>query len=393
MFPHKKIHLHTWTSPVGHHHNQIDHVAINGQYKRSINDDRAHRGADVGSDHNLVVIKIRLKLCKIGKKPSTSKRYETCKLKVPEINQRFRMELKNRFGVLANENSNELEESWEKFKDIYNQTASTVLGPRKKRNQDRISADSWKEVEKRRSLKEKIDGTRSERVKERLREEYRNTDKNVKKSMRRDKRQWLYRLADEAETSANDGNMKGVYHIAKLLSNERPKQIDSVKDKNGKVLTNENGVRKRWKEHFCEGLNRPNPSEPAEIDNNQIEELDIDVTPPTKEEIRWALRNMKNRKADGIDNISADILKADLETSTDQISKILDLVWIRENVPSDWRKGLIIKLAKKGDLTCCGNWRGITLIPNITKIMGKIFIKRISKEVDKHLRDEQGLEQ
>jgi hypothetical protein len=155
------------------------------------------------------------------------------------------------------------------------------------------------------------------------------------------------------------------------------------------VLTNENGVRKRWKEHFCEGLNRPNPSEPAEIDNNQIEELDIDVTPPTKEEIRWALRNMKNRKADGIDNISADSLKADLETSTDQISKILDLVWKRENVPSDWRKGLIIKLAKKGDLTCCGNWRGITLIPNIAKIMGKIIIKRPSKEVDKHLRDEQ----
>jgi endonuclease/exonuclease/phosphatase family metal-dependent hydrolase len=86
MFPHKKIHLHTWTSANGHHHNQIDHVAINGQYKRSINDVRAHRGADVGSDHNLVVIKTRLKLCKIGKKPSTSKRYETCQLKVPEIN-------------------------------------------------------------------------------------------------------------------------------------------------------------------------------------------------------------------------------------------------------------------------------------------------------------------
>ena len=94
---------------------------------------------------------------------------------------------------------------------------------------------------------------------------------------------------------------------------------------------------------------------------------------------------MKNRKAPGIDNISAELLKADLETSTNQISKILDLVWIRENVPSDWRKGLIIKLAKKGDLTCCGNWRGITLIPDIAKII----IKRISKEVDKHLRDEQ----
>ena len=55
-----------------------------------------------------------------------------------------------------------MEESWEKFKDIYNQTASTVLGQWKKRNQDWISGESWKEVEKRRSLKEKIDETRSE---------------------------------------------------------------------------------------------------------------------------------------------------------------------------------------------------------------------------------------
>ena len=80
-------------------------------------------------------------------------------------------------------------------------------------------------------------------------------------------------------------------------------------------------MRTGWKEHCCEVLNRPDPSEPAEIDNNQIEELDIDVTPPTKEEIRLALRNIKNRKAPGIDNISAELLKADLETSTDQISK------------------------------------------------------------------------
>ena len=78
------------------------------------------------------------------------------------------------------------------------------------------------------------------------------------------------------------------------------------------MLTNENDVRKRWKEHFCEVLNWADPSEPAEIDTNQIEKLDIDVTPVTKEEIRWAVRNMKNRKAPGIDNISAELLKTDL---------------------------------------------------------------------------------
>ena len=95
MFPHKDIHLHTWISPNSINKNQIDHVAINGKFKRSINDVRVQRGADVGSDHNLLVIKLKLKLHKIQGKPIASKRYESCKLKIPEIKGRFTIELRN----------------------------------------------------------------------------------------------------------------------------------------------------------------------------------------------------------------------------------------------------------------------------------------------------------
>jgi len=31
-------------------------------------------------------------------------------------------------------------------------------------------------------------------------------------------------------------------------------------------------------------------------------------------------------------------------------------------VPADWKKGVIIKLPKKGSLKDCNNWRGITLL-------------------------------
>ena len=68
MFPHKDVHKYTWTSPDGQYRNQIDHVAIRSQFKRSVQDTRVHRGADVGSDHNLVIIKIKLRLNSTGKK-------------------------------------------------------------------------------------------------------------------------------------------------------------------------------------------------------------------------------------------------------------------------------------------------------------------------------------
>ena len=54
FFPHKDVHKLTWVSPGGRDKNQIDHIAINGKWKRSLQDVRARRGADIGSDHHLV---------------------------------------------------------------------------------------------------------------------------------------------------------------------------------------------------------------------------------------------------------------------------------------------------------------------------------------------------
>ena len=56
------------------HKNHIDHVAINGKFKRSKIDVRVMRVADIGSDHNLYVIKLKLKLHKVQGKSITPKR-------------------------------------------------------------------------------------------------------------------------------------------------------------------------------------------------------------------------------------------------------------------------------------------------------------------------------
>jgi hypothetical protein len=88
-------------SPNGQHCNQIDQVAVNGKYKRSVLDARVFRGADVGIDHNLVVIRAKFNLHRTGKKVSTCVRYETCKLKSKEIIEKFKIELKNLVVIRA----------------------------------------------------------------------------------------------------------------------------------------------------------------------------------------------------------------------------------------------------------------------------------------------------
>ena len=64
-------------------------------------------------------------------------------------------------------------------------------------------------------------------------------------------------------------------------------------------------------------------------------------------------------------------------------------VWEHEKIPTKWKQGLIIKLAKKGNLKECKNSRGITLLSVVSKILGRIIIDRVRNGVDQRLRKEQ----
>ena len=120
-----------------------------------------------------------------------------------------------------------------------------------------------------------------------------------------------------------------------------------------------------------------------------MSECGIETGPPTVDEIRIALKETKSGKAPGVDNITAEILKTDMETTVKELHTLFNKIWTTAKTPNDWRRGLIIKLAKKGNLTICGNWHGITLTSTTAKLMGKILIKRICLGVDNKLRVKQ----
>ncbi|CAF2103907.1 unnamed protein product, partial [Rotaria magnacalcarata] len=80
--------------------------------------------------------------------------------------------------------------------------------------------------------------------------------------------------------------------------------------------------------------------------------------PPSLSEVYDAIKQMKNRKAPGVDNISADLLKAGGVPMTKWAHEILCDVWNNEDVVEDWATAILIRLYKnKGDRTVCGNYR------------------------------------
>ena len=47
-------------------------------------------------------------------------------------------------------------------------------------------------------------------------------------------------------------------------------------------------------------------------------------------EVRNTIKNLKNGKAPGIDSITAELLKADIDFSTGKVKTLLDKVWNKE---------------------------------------------------------------
>jgi endonuclease/exonuclease/phosphatase family metal-dependent hydrolase len=88
-YMHKQIHLQTLHSPDGHTFNQIDHCLIDGRHFSDVIDVMARRGANINSDHILVVIKLRARICRASKtKPQQLIRLAVDRLKDREFASR-----------------------------------------------------------------------------------------------------------------------------------------------------------------------------------------------------------------------------------------------------------------------------------------------------------------
>ena len=389
LFPHKNIHKNTWISPDGRTKNQIDHILINKKWRGSLQDVRVCRGADVFTDHHLLVCNLKLKLKAVKKTGSTaSKKYDVNKLKNPEKLNEFKIELSNRYQILSTIPDHNIEEKWEKIKDTYCSTAEKVLGFKKNNKKEWLSDDTWKKIEERKEAKKRIlPNNQNAEEEAQAREDYSKKDKEVKRAARKDKRKYLEDKANEAQEAANKGDLNTVYKITKQLCNKFKSNSVPVRDKNGIPLTTEREQAERWKEHFKEVLNRPEPTVPAEPDAN--DNLNINVDPPTEAEVRDAIKALKSNKAAGIDAINAELLKADLAISSKILTAYFKEVWDKEEIPTDWTRGIIIKIPKKGDPGDCNNWRGITLLSIPSKVLCKIILRRIDSAINENLREEQ----
>lgn len=222
---------------------------------------------------------------------------------------------------------------WEAERKAFLESAEKALGFQKGKSKPWISQQTWKVINERKKIKTKLDSTKSEGIRNKIWKQYRQKDKEAKRSMREDKRKWMTEKAQAAQTAAETGEAKELYDITRQLRGRGPRETAAITNKDGKRLKSKEERQARCKEHFKGFLNREAPPNPPTDEEVEEGELDIDTEPPTEEEIKRVVQTIKNGKASGINEITAEVLKADTENTYVELKHPCDLILQQEKLP------------------------------------------------------------
>jgi hypothetical protein len=129
------------------------------------------RGADVASDHHLVVANLKLKLKKTSTHVNVKRNFDVGKLQDSKIQQEFKLEIKNRLQLLENLSIEDtktipVNDEWQQIHKIYTEASEKVLGFKRQVHKEWITPETWKLIDERKVVNNKICQTHSERNKE-----------------------------------------------------------------------------------------------------------------------------------------------------------------------------------------------------------------------------------
>ncbi|XP_062704877.1 uncharacterized protein LOC134287218 [Aedes albopictus] len=373
----------TWRSPQ-QTESQIDHVLIDGRHFSDIIDVRTYRGANIDSDHYLVMVKLRPKLSVINnvhyRRPP---RYDLERLKQPDVTTAYAQNLEAALpdeGVL---DVAPLEDCWSTVKAAINNAAESTIG-----YVERSRRNDWFDEECRAVLEEK-DAARAVMLQHGTRqnvERYRQKRKQQTRLFREKKRRLEEAECEEKEPLCRSQETRKFYQKLNASRKGYVPQAEICRDKEGSLLTDKREVIERWKQHFDEHLNgeeNVGTEDQGSGGNDYVGAAEDGNEPtPTLREVKDAIHQLKNNKAAGKDGIAAELIKMGPEKLATCLHQLVVKIWETEQLPEEWKEGIICPIHKKGDKLMCENFRAITVLNAAYKVLSQIIFRRLSPKVN-----------
>ncbi|KAK3525774.1 hypothetical protein QTP70_007536 [Hemibagrus guttatus] len=216
-----------------------------------------------------------------------------------------------------------LPDDWETTAEVIRETGRKVLGVSSGRRKEDKETWWWNEevqdsIQRKRLAKKKWDMDRTEEN----RQEYKELQRRVKREVSKAKQKAYDELYTRLDTREGE---KDLYRLARQRDRDGKdvQQVRVIKDRDGRVLTSEESVQRRWKEYFEELMNEENEREKRVEGVNSVEQK---VDKIRKDEVRKALKRMKSGKAVGPDDIPVEVWKCLGEAAVEFLASLFNRV-------------------------------------------------------------------
>lgn len=370
--------LYTWKSPADKDNkirrNQIDYVLIKKRYRNTIKSAKTYPGTDIGSDHNPVIVKMEIRLKKQAA-IDNKKQLPVSHLKNPMVKQQLTEKINEELSKIDLTPSSDVNIKWETLKTTIMAPTTDLLATIKDTNKKKswMTDDILQLMEIRRSYKNRDENA------------YKTIQKEIRKKIRHAKEKWYEGKCveiEELQAIHDDFNLHK--KIKELAGIKRANKSSILLDKNGKIIPDTKGKLERWKEYIEELFEDERQQETTDGDTDKEQGPNI-----TKEEVMYAVKTAKNKKAPGPDETPTEIIKLIAE---DQIGVLVDLyntVYNTGIIPREWLKSTFITLPKKSNAKECKDHRTISLMSHTLKIFLKIIHRRIFRKIEQDLSETQ----
>src|SRR5688572_12973056 len=213
------------------------------------------------------------------------------------------------------------------------------------------------------------------------RKRYRQLNNELQREAKKGKEAWWNKERDELEELNSKGRSDLVYvKVAELTwKNKVTHKNVEVTDSAGNTITDAEEVRETWRAYTECLYDKDGKPKVEDLQIEEEEDVEEEEKGPTllKSEILAAISEMKDGKAVGVDEISAEMLKNLGKKAMQEVCEICQNIYEKGKWPDDFTRIAMIPLPKKNNATKCSDFRAISLICHASKIVLRMLTKRI----------------
>ena len=223
------------------------------------------------------------------------------------------------------------------------------------------------------NLRDKIQQTQDNNKRTALKQLRNKVQRDIKKIIKKEENNKILEHIQEIENSKNDS--RRMFKATKLIQRKNNNNV-CIKTCDGKIVNSTNQKLEIITKYFESVFNPDDIGEFPHIPPQKLNE------PFTSEEIRKAIKSLKNNKSAGIDKLKAEHLKCAPVEINQIIADLLNNICETGEYPKEISIGLLTPLQKPGkEKGPPQNLRPIILLSVLRKIIAICLIRRISDRV------------